>query len=60
LVPDLPLIPELRLLDMIIWTAQDDRLSRPGKKLGFWLGADLSKRQPITLDQVAPVLLPPT
>jgi hypothetical protein len=60
LVPGLPLIPDLRLLDMIIWTAQDDRMSRPGKKLGFWLDADLSKRQPITLDQVAPVLLSPT
>ncbi|MGY1702821.1 DUF6308 family protein [Geodermatophilus sp. SYSU D00766] len=58
LVPDLPLIPDLRLLDMIIWTSQDDRLVRAGKPLGLWLDADLSNRQSITLDQVAPVVLP--
>lgn len=60
LVPDLPLIPDLRLLDMIIWTSQDDRMIRPGKVLGLWLGADLSNRRPITLEQVAPVHLPQT
>jgi hypothetical protein len=59
MVPDLALIPDLRLLDMIIWTSQDDRLSRPGKKAGEWLDADLSNRRPITLDDAAPVFLAP-
>lgn len=60
LVPDLRLISNLRLLDMIIWTSQDDRLSRAGKGPGLWLSADLSDRRPITLNQVSPVLIAPT
>jgi Family of unknown function (DUF6308) len=57
LVPDLALIPDLRLLDIIIWTAQDDRMTRPGKPANYWLNSDLAGRQPVTRDQIAPVSL---
>ena len=53
----MPLISDVRLLDIVIWTSQDDRSSRPGKKAGYWLNADLSQRRPITVDQAAPVVL---
>lgn len=57
LAPDLALVPDLRLLDIVIWTSQDDRLSRPGKPANYWLNSDLTARQPITRDQFAPVSL---
>lgn len=55
LAPDLPLIPDLRLLDIIIWTSQDDRMVRQGKPAGYWLNSDLRGRRPITRSAVAPV-----
>jgi hypothetical protein len=55
LVPDLSLVPNLRLLDMIMWTSQDDRMTRPGKQADRWLNTDLVGRQPITLHDMAPV-----
>ena len=57
LVPDLALIPDLRLLDIVIWTAQDDRMNRPGKPSNYWLIMDLARRQPLTREQMAPVSL---
>lgn len=55
LVPHLSLIPDLRLLDIIIWTSQDDRTTRVRKKPGRWLGSNLEDRVPIALWDVAPV-----
>lgn len=55
LVPEIQLISDVRLLDVIIWTAQDDRLERPGKPAGRWLSGAIGERTP--LDAVAPVAL---
>ena len=55
LVPDLNRISDLRLLDIIIWTSQDDRISRVRKNANRWLNADLRDRTPIKLEDVTPV-----
>jgi hypothetical protein len=57
LIPDLSLIPNLRLVDIIIWTSQDDRMTRPRKPGGYWVNSDFGERLPITRDEVAPVSL---
>lgn len=57
LVPELSLIPTLRLLDIIIWTSQDDRMQRPGKPADYWVSSDLKERRPITRAAVTPVSL---
>jgi hypothetical protein len=57
LIPDLSLISNLRLIDIIIWTSQDDRMSRPRKPGGYWVNSDLDGRRPITRDEVVPVSL---
>jgi hypothetical protein len=36
-VPAVTLLSDLRLADVIIWTAQDDRMERPGKSRDAWL-----------------------
>lgn len=36
-VPDIDVATDLRLLDIIIWTSQDDRMSRPGSAANSWL-----------------------
>lgn len=36
-VPAVTLLSDLRLTDVIIWTAQDDRMKRPGKPRDAWL-----------------------
>jgi hypothetical protein len=36
-VPDIRDATDLRLLDIIIWTSQDDRLPRPGSPANYWL-----------------------
>jgi len=36
-VPDIGEATYLRLLDIIIWTSQDDRMSRPGSPANYWL-----------------------
>ncbi|MGI8946614.1 MAG: DUF6308 family protein [Ornithinimicrobium sp.] len=36
-VPHIDVATDLRLLDIIIWTSQDDRMSRPGSAADFWL-----------------------
>jgi hypothetical protein len=55
LVPHLSLVPDLRLLDIILWTSQDDRSTRARKKAGRWIASNLEARVPITLWDVAPV-----
>lgn len=35
-VPSLGEATDLRLLDIIIWTSQDDRMSRPGSPANYW------------------------
>jgi hypothetical protein len=36
-ISDIGQVTELRLLDITIWTSQDDRMSRPGSPTDFWL-----------------------
>lgn len=36
-VPNIDVATDLRLLDIIIWTSQDDRMSRPGSAANSWL-----------------------
>lgn len=37
IVPDIDVATDLRLLDIIVWTSQDDRLVRPGSPVDLWL-----------------------
>jgi hypothetical protein len=39
-VPDLYVASDLRLLDIITWTTQDDRMERPGKAKDAWIDAE--------------------
>jgi hypothetical protein len=43
-VPELELVPDLRLLDMIIWTSQDDRLRRRAKQGARWRDRSVGRR----------------
>lgn len=52
-VPEVSLVSDVRLLDIVIWTSQDDRLVRPKKPRDAWLKAGVGQRTP--LDAVAPV-----
>lgn len=38
-------LSDLRLADIIIWTAQDDRMERPGKPRNLWLRMEPGKRR---------------
>jgi len=55
LVPEIALISDVRLLDIIIWTAQDDRLLRSGKPADSWLNGAVGERT--SIDAVAPLKL---
>ena len=54
-VPAVTLLSDLRLADIIIWTAQDDRMERPGKQHDAWL--QLKPGEPPTIADVAWVRL---
>lgn len=49
-VPDISKATDLRLLDIIIWTSQDDRMSRPGSPANFWLDLPPQEYRPVCLD----------
>ncbi|MCG2622605.1 DUF6308 family protein [Arthrobacter sp. I2-34] len=51
-VPDISEATDLRLLDIIIWTSQDDRMSRPGSSANFWLNRPQQEYRPVCLDPV--------
>lgn len=50
-VPAVTFLSDLRLADVIIWTAQDDRMERPGKPRDAWL--QMEPGEPPTLADVA-------
>ena len=50
-VPAVTLLSDLRLADVIIWTAQDDRMQRPGKPRDAWL--QMKPGEPPTIADVA-------
>jgi hypothetical protein len=50
-VPAVALLSDLRLADVIIWTAQDDRMERPGKPRDAWL--KMEPGEPPTIADVA-------
>ena len=50
MVPEIRRVSELRLVDIIIWTSQDDRMKRPGKRLDAWLTVE--PMEPPRLDQI--------
>ncbi|MGI8870883.1 MAG: DUF6308 family protein [Mycobacteriales bacterium] len=54
-VPDIDLASQLRLLDMIVWTSQDDRMSRNGKLANTW--RDATPGEPTPAAACAPVVL---
>jgi hypothetical protein len=49
-VPDIREATDLRLLDIIIWTSQDDRMSRPGSPCNYWLDRGEQEYRPACLD----------
>lgn len=53
-VPDICEVTDLRLLDIVIWTSQDDRLSRPGSPIDHWLNRGAYEYR---LDRLDPVPL---
>jgi len=42
-VPAVALLSDLRLADIIIWTAHDDRMERPSKPRNLWLRMEPGK-----------------
>jgi hypothetical protein len=54
-VPAIHRISDVRLVDIIIWTAQDDRLTRPGKAADAWLNGTAG--EPIVQEHWEPVRL---
>jgi hypothetical protein len=50
MVPEIRTVSEIRLVDTIIWTSQDDRMKRHGKRLDAWLTSE--PIEPPRLDQV--------
>lgn len=51
-VPDIREATDLRLLDIIIWTSQDDRMSRPGSRVNYWVDRRPQEFRPVRLDPV--------
>jgi hypothetical protein len=49
-IPDIREATELRLLDIIIWTSQDDRMPRPGSSANYWLNRRPEEYRPARLD----------
>lgn len=52
-VPDIKDATDLRLLDVIIWTSQDDRMSRPGSPTNYRLDRRPQEYLSVRLDPVA-------
>lgn len=49
-VPDISAATDLRLPDIIIWTSQDDRMSRPGSPANYWLDRRPQEYRPVRLE----------
>jgi hypothetical protein len=49
-VPDIGKATDLRLLDIVIWTSQDDRMPRAGSPADYWLNRQPRKYQPRRFD----------
>ncbi|WP_327019627.1 DUF6308 family protein [Arthrobacter sp. Soil762] len=49
-VSDIGTVTDLRLLDIIIWTSQDDRIARAGSPTDFWLNRQPRDYQPGRFD----------
>jgi hypothetical protein len=49
-VPDIGLLSDARLGDIVIWTSQDDRVGRPGKPVDAWLTA--SPAEPLSVGDI--------
>jgi hypothetical protein len=45
-VPELEKIPDLRLLDMVVWTAQDDRMGRRLRQGPRWIDREIGDHLP--------------
>ncbi|XVX20384.1 DUF6308 family protein [Actinomycetota bacterium] len=54
-VPDIDVASDLRLLDIVLWCSQDDRIERPGKRRNAWLDASPA---PYSSSFVAPIPVP--
>lgn len=52
-VPDIDKATDLRLLDIIIWTSQDDRMSRAGSPANYWLNRQPREYQPGRLEPLS-------
>lgn len=54
-IPEVGLISDLRLLTIILWTSQDDRLVRPHKPRDLWLTSPIGPRIPLDTMVTVPV-----
>ena len=54
-VPEIKELSDLRLVDIVIWTSQDDRMSRVGKSTNRWLDSEIG--QHIPMESFQPVAL---
>ncbi|PID53801.1 MAG: hypothetical protein CSB46_06045 [Micrococcales bacterium] len=52
-IPEIELISDVRILDIVIWTTQDDSISRPRKPVNAWLDAVTGER--VSVQDVRPV-----
>lgn len=52
-IPDIREATDVRLLDMLIWTSQDDRISRPGSPVNYWLNRQGHDYRSLPLDPLA-------
>jgi hypothetical protein len=52
-VPDISETTDLRLLDIIVWTSHDDRMSRTGSPANYWLDRREQEYRPARLDPEA-------
>lgn len=50
MVPEIRWVSDIQLVGIVIWTSQDDRMKRPGKRLDAWLTS--GPMEPPRLDQV--------
>ena len=54
-VPELRLIPDLRLMDLVLWTSQDDKMPRRARQGPRWQDRSMGSRIPLA--DLAPVPL---
>lgn len=59
-VPELALIPDLRLIDLVLWTSQDDRMPRRARQGPPWCERAIGPRIPLGEFQPAPTSVGPS